>query len=83
MPPSTPIFGSGAIIPVSSDALIPGATYPFGHAEIQATVTAEAGRTVKLPDVVVELPEGPSDGAWRGGAFVVDRGRGRKDDGGR
>jgi RNA polymerase sigma factor (sigma-70 family) len=36
------------------DALIPGATYQFGHAEIQATITAEGGKTVKLPDIVVE-----------------------------
>ena len=36
--------------------LIPGATYEFGHAEIQTTITAEAGKTVKVPDVVVNDP---------------------------
>jgi protocatechuate 3,4-dioxygenase beta subunit len=34
--------------------LIPGATYQFGYAEIQTTFTAEPGKTVKLPDIVVK-----------------------------
>jgi RNA polymerase sigma factor (sigma-70 family) len=38
------------------DTLIPGATYEFGHAEITTTITAEAGKTVKLPDIVVRDP---------------------------
>jgi hypothetical protein len=38
------------------DTLIPGATYEFGHAEIEATITAEAGKTVTLPDIVVKQP---------------------------
>lgn len=38
------------------DTLIPGATYEFGHAEIEATITAEAGKTVKVPDIIVKHP---------------------------
>jgi hypothetical protein len=34
--------------------LVPGATYRFGHAEIQTTFTAEAGRTLQVQDVVVK-----------------------------
>jgi RNA polymerase sigma factor (sigma-70 family) len=34
--------------------LIPGATYHFGHAEIETTFRAEAGRTLQLPDVVMK-----------------------------
>ena len=34
--------------------LVPGATYRFGQAEIQTTFTAESGRTVQVPDVVVK-----------------------------
>jgi hypothetical protein len=36
--------------------LIPGATYRFGYAEIETTFTAEAGTTVKVPDVIVPHP---------------------------
>jgi hypothetical protein len=36
--------------------LIPGATYRFGYAEIATTFTAEAGKAVKVPDVVVQHP---------------------------
>jgi RNA polymerase sigma factor (sigma-70 family) len=34
--------------------LIPGATYQFGHAEIETTFTAKAGETLKLPNVVMK-----------------------------
>jgi RNA polymerase sigma factor (sigma-70 family) len=37
--------------------LIPGGTYRFGYAEIATTFTAEAGKTVKVPDVVVQHPQ--------------------------
>jgi RNA polymerase sigma factor (sigma-70 family) len=33
--------------------LIPGATYRFGYADIATTFTAEAGKAMKMPDVVV------------------------------
>jgi hypothetical protein len=36
------------------NALIPGATYQFGHAEIDAMLRAEPGKTVKLPDIIVK-----------------------------
>jgi RNA polymerase sigma factor (sigma-70 family) len=36
--------------------LIPGGTYRFGYAEIATTFTAESGKTVKVPDVVVQQP---------------------------
>jgi DNA-directed RNA polymerase specialized sigma24 family protein len=34
--------------------LIPGATYRFGHAEIEATIRAEAGKDVDLGDITVK-----------------------------
>jgi RNA polymerase sigma factor (sigma-70 family) len=38
------------------DTLIPGATYQFGYAEIQTTITAVAGKIVNLPDIVIAQP---------------------------
>jgi hypothetical protein len=35
-------------------ALIPGATYHFGHAEIATTFRAESGTPQQLPDVVLK-----------------------------
>jgi hypothetical protein len=37
--------------------LIPGATYQFGYADIETTFTAESGKVVKVPDVIVQNPE--------------------------
>jgi hypothetical protein len=35
-------------------SLIPGATYRFGHAEIETTIIAKPGEVLKLPDVVMK-----------------------------
>jgi hypothetical protein len=35
--------------------LIPGATYQFGHEEIETTLTIKAGETLKLPDVRMKM----------------------------
>ncbi len=35
-------------------SLIPGATYRFGHAEIETTIIAKSGEVLKLPDVVMK-----------------------------
>jgi RNA polymerase sigma factor (sigma-70 family) len=37
--------------------LIPGATYQFGYAKIETTITTESGKTVKVPDVLVPNPQ--------------------------
>jgi len=34
--------------------LIPGATYHFGHAEVETTFRVEAGERLQLPDVVMK-----------------------------
>ncbi len=37
--------------------LIPGATYRLGHAEIEKTITTEAGKSADLGDIVVKYPQ--------------------------